>query len=86
MQRARNITRWIFLVLALVYLAWCAPVLTRNFREWRGALPGNPVAAAFWRAALDAQLTNVIAVLVIGIATWVGLKPRKRAAAPSAQG
>jgi hypothetical protein len=88
MKRARNMIRWIFLVLALVYVAWCAPVLVHNFREWRAALPGDPVAADFWHSALDAQLTNIIAVLVIGFATWWGLKARKRAGAraPSAQG
>lgn len=85
MQRARNAVRWIFLVLALVYLAWCAPVLFHNFREWRGNVPANPIAAEFWREAFNAGATNVVAVLVIGIATWFGLKPRKRAAAPSAQ-
>ncbi|MGH9717487.1 MAG: hypothetical protein ACRD4R_12285 [Candidatus Acidiferrales bacterium] len=85
MQRARNVIRWVFPALALVYLAWCAPVLIHDFREWRAALPGDPVAAAFWRSAFKAGATDVVLVLVIGIVTWLGLKPRKRAAAPGAQ-
>ncbi|MGA9884145.1 MAG: hypothetical protein WBQ34_10540 [Candidatus Acidiferrales bacterium] len=85
MQRLRTIVRWIFPALALVYLAWCAPVLFHNFREWRAAMPGDPAAAEFWRSAFYAGMTDVIVVLVIGIVTWLALKPRKRAAAPSAQ-
>ncbi len=85
MQRLRNIVRWIFLALALVYVAWVAPELIHNFREWRGALPGDPVAAEFWRTAFRMDVTDIIVVLVVGIATWLGLRPRKRTAAPSAQ-
>jgi len=87
-QRARNIVRWIFLALALVYLAWCAPELIRNFHHWRAAIPDDPMAAEFWRTAFRLDATNIAAVLVIGIATFWGLKPRKRAGsgAPSAQG
>jgi hypothetical protein len=84
MQRARNIIRWIFLALALVYLAWCAPELIGNFRHWRAAVPGDPMAAEFWRTAFRLGATNVVAVLVIGVVTWWGLRPRKRAATPSA--
>jgi hypothetical protein len=85
MQRARHVIRWIFLVLALVYVAWCAPVLIDNFRRWRAALPGDPIAAQFWRDAFKAGATDVVLVLVIGFATWFGLKPRKRIGAPSAR-
>lgn len=85
MQRARNIIRWIFLALALVYLAWVAPELVGNFRHWRAAIPGDPLAAAFWRSAFRLDATNVVAVLGIGIVTWWGLRPRKRAAAPGTQ-
>jgi len=83
MQRTREIIRWLFPALALVYLAWCAPVLIHNFREWRAALPSDPLAAAFWLAALRAGSTDVVLVLVIGFATWFGLKPRKRIGSPS---
>ena len=85
MHRARNIIRWVFPALALVYVAWFAPALIHNFREWRGAVPGDPLAAEFWREAFKAGATDVVLVLVVGFATWVGLKPRKRAAAPPAQ-
>ncbi len=85
MAKFRNIVRWIFPALALVYLAWCAPVLIHNFREWRAALPGDPVAAEFWRDAFKAGATDVVLVLVIGFVTWVGLKPRKRIGAPPAK-
>jgi len=85
MQRARDVIRWIFLALALVYLAWVAPELIGNFRHWRAAIPGDPLAAAFWRSAFQLDATNSAAVLLIGFATWWGLRPRKRAAAPTAQ-
>ena len=85
MKRARSIIRWVFPALALVYVAWCAPVLIHNFVEWRAALPGDQVAAEFWRDAFKAGATDVVLVLVIGIVTWWGLKPRKRIGAPSAQ-
>jgi len=85
MQRLRNIARWIFLALALVYVAWVAPELIGNFRHWRSAPPGDPVAAEFWRSAFRMDATDVIVVLAVGIATWLGLRPRKRAAVPSAQ-
>jgi hypothetical protein len=85
MQRARNIIRWVFLALALVYLAWVAPELVGNYRHWRAAIPDDPLAAAFWRSAFRLDATDVAAVLVIGFATWWGLRPRKQATAPSAQ-
>ncbi len=85
MPRIRNIVRWIFLALALVYLAWCAPELIGNYRHWRAAIPGDPMAAEFWRSAFRLDATNVLAVLVIGFATWWGLRPRKRSVAPGAQ-
>ncbi|MGH9688121.1 MAG: hypothetical protein ACRD5K_13635 [Candidatus Acidiferrales bacterium] len=85
MQRARNIIRWAFPALALLYVAWCAPQLFHNFSEWRGALPGNPVAAQFWRSAFYAGAADVVIVLAVGIGTWLGLKPRKRIGAPPAQ-
>jgi hypothetical protein len=85
MQRLRNVIRWAFLLLALAYIAWCAPQTIDNFREWRAAVPGNPVAADFWRSAFYEGVTDIIVVLVVGLATWLGLKPRKRTVAPSAQ-
>jgi hypothetical protein len=87
MQRARTIVRWIFLVLALVYVAWTAPELIHNFREWRAAIPGDSVAAEFWRSAFYMDLTDVAVIVAVAIAVWWGLKPRKRigARAPSAQ-
>jgi hypothetical protein len=85
MQRARNIIRWVFLLLALAYVAWVAPELIGNFRHWRAAIPGDPLAAAFWRSAFRLDATNVLAVLVIGIVTWWGLRPRKSVAASDAQ-
>jgi hypothetical protein len=84
MQSFRNILRWIFLVLGLLYIAWSAPDIIHNFRQWRGALPGDPVAAGFWRSAFYAGATDILIVLVIGIVTWLVLKPRKRARASSA--
>ena len=86
MQQARNILRWVFLVLALAYIAWTAPVLIHDFRAWRAAIPDDPVAAAFWRSAFEAGGTDIAIVLAMGILIWFALKPRKkRAAAPSAQ-
>jgi hypothetical protein len=85
MQSFRNILRWIFLALAVAFIAWTAPEMIRNFREWRAAAPGDPVAAPFWRSAFYLDVTDCIVVLVVGIAVWFVLKPRRRAAPPSAQ-
>ncbi len=85
MQRARNVIRWIFLVVALAYAAWCAPVLFHNFREWRASIPGDPLAATFWRSAFYAGITDIVIVLAIGIVTWLALKSRRRSGAPSAR-
>jgi len=78
MQRLRNIVRWIFLALALLYVAWGAPELIHNFSEWRGAVPGDPVAAAFWRSAFYSDATSTLIVLAVALLIWRGLRPRKR--------
>lgn len=86
MHSARSVLRWVFIVLALAYLAWTAPELIHNFREWRGALPGDPVAAGFWRSAFYLDVADIAVVLAVGIIVWFVLRPRKGAGAPSAQG
>lgn len=83
MQSFRNILRWIFVALALAFTVWTAPEMIHDFHEWRGAIPGNPVAASFWRAAFYADATDVIVVLAVGLFVWLTLRPRRRAAAPS---
>jgi heme/copper-type cytochrome/quinol oxidase subunit 2 len=80
MQSFRNILRWVFLLLALLFIAWTAPELAHNFREWRAAIHGDPVAARFWRSAFYLDLTDIIVALVVGLAFWFVWKPRKRAA------
>lgn len=85
MRSLRNIIRWIFLVVALAYAAWWAPVLFHNFREWRASVPGDPLAAAFWRSAFYAAMTNIVIVLAVGIVTWLALKSRRRSGAPPAR-
>lgn len=85
MPSFRNIIRWIFLALALAFIAWTAPDVFHDLRGWRAAVPGDPVAAAFWRSAFYAEAGNVTVVLATAVLIWLALKPRKRAAAPSAQ-
>ncbi len=85
MPNLRNIVRWIFLALALLYFAWTAPEMIHNLREWRAAVPGDPVAAEFWRSVFYMDLEQTAIVLGIGIVIWLALRPRKRAVAPDAQ-
>lgn len=85
MQSFRNILRWIFLLLALVFVVWTAPQMIHNLREWRAAEPGDPVAAEFWRSVFYMDLEQTAIVLGMGLLIWFGLRRRKRAAAPEAQ-
>jgi hypothetical protein len=85
MQRLRHIVRWIFLALALAYLAWTAPEMIHNLREWRAAVPGDPVAAEFWRSAFYMDVVDAAIVLAVGIGVWMALKSGKRIGAPSAR-
>lgn len=86
MQRLRPIVRSVFPALALLYVAWIAPELIGDFRHWRAALPSDPVAAQFWRSAFYSEATSTLIVLAVALLIWLGLRPRKRAAAaPSPQ-
>ena len=85
MQPFRNVLRWIFLALVLAFAAWTAPEMIHNFREWRSAAPGDPVAAEFWRSVFYMDLTEIAIVLGIGIIMWILLRPRRRVAARNMQ-
>lgn len=80
MPSFRNILRWIFLALAVAFIAWTAPEMIHNFREWRATAAGDPVAAQFWRAVFYMDLKESAIAAGVGIVMWIVLKPRKRAA------
>jgi hypothetical protein len=72
----RSVTRWIFLLLALAFVAYDLPQTWHNYTKWRLALPSDSVAAGFWRTAFYSDVREVAIVLGLGIVLWIALRPR----------
>ncbi len=74
----RSVTRWIFLLLALAFVAYDLPQTWHNYTKWRLALPSDSVAAGFWRTAFYSDVREMAIVLGLGIVLWIALRPRSK--------
>jgi hypothetical protein len=63
-------------LLALLRVAFIAPEMWNNFRNWRMVVHGNPAAAEFWRPAFYLDAREVAIVLAVAIILWFVLRKR----------
>jgi hypothetical protein len=77
----RNAIRWGLLLAAVGTAGFRLPRLVNEYRGWRDALTvADPSGAEGWRTVLMVDLTGVLVVLVIGVAVFLALRPKVKAA------
>ena len=70
----RDAIRWGLLIAAVAVTGFRLPIMFRDFRLWRGAVPIDPSAADLYPVGLMVDVVGIAVILFVGVGAFYLLR------------